>query len=637
MKSVTKGAAAMARAQQAWLQGRALGQRGAWDRAADRYREAVRLHPADALYGLNLADALIKAGRADEAAVAAEAALRADPGNPVATALYARSLLNSMQFEPLAELGSQLPEGQLNAELLSWVGIAQFKLGRAKDAVQTFLKAVVQQPQDATLHYRLGLSFNELKLKQEASECFRTALLLGLGPLEVGVRDLLAFYEREVCDWRGGDTQVDALRASIARLAPNAAVQTNPFAHVTLLDDPYAQLQAARACSRYMARDVRPLPPRRIQPRKRLRIGYVSSDFHRHATSYLMAQLLEQHDRERFEVHLYSHGRNDESETRSRILCSADHVVDAQRMSVADMARRVRDDGVDILVDLKGYTQDARPALFAYRAAPVQVAYLGFPGTSGSDAIDYIVGDPWVTPLEHADHFSEKIAQLPGCYQCNDGTRPLPVAPSRASQGLPDDALVLCGFNQPYKISPEVFDVWCRILQQVPNSVLWLLEWHPQAPDALRREASARGVDPSRLIFARTLSQEAHLNRIGCADLFMDTWPCNGHTTASDMLWAAVPVVTLSGRTFASRVAGSLLQAVDLSEGISSDVAEYEEKALQVARDADLRRSMHHRLCLARPTSTLFDGAKLARDIESLYLRMWERLERRLSPDHLAA
>jgi predicted O-linked N-acetylglucosamine transferase (SPINDLY family) len=637
MKSFTSGAASQARAQQAWLQGRAFGQKGAWDRAADRYQEAARLQPRDALYGMNLADALIKAGRPAQAAAAAAAARHADPVNPVATALQAKALLMSMQFEELAGLVDQLPQAHLSPDVLSCVGIAEFKLGRAQAAVQTFLKALMQRPQDATLHYRLGLSFNELKLKQEASECFRTALMLGLGPLEVGVRDLLAFYEREVCDWQGGDSQVVALRESIARLPADAAVQTNPFAHVTLLDDPEAQLRAARACARYMDRQATRLQPRRAQAKGRLRIGYVSSDFHRHATSYLMAQLLEQHDRSRFEIFLYSHGRDDGSQTRSRIRAAADHFIEAQRLSVAEMAGRVRDDGIDILVDLKGYTQDARPALFAARAAPVQVAYLGFPGTSGSDSIDYIIGDPSVTPLEHAAHFSEKIAQLPGCYQCNDGTRPLPLAPSRASQGLPQDALVLCGFNQPYKISPEVFDVWCRILRRVEGSVLWLLDWHPQALPALRREAQSRGVDPSRLVFAPKVDQKEHLDRIACADLFLDTWPCNAHTTASDVLWAGVPLVTLEGRTFASRVAASLLHAVGAPGAVCDSVEAYEAKALELAGDPTARLALRRGIEDARHSSPLFDGHRIARQIESLYGRMWERAVAGLAPDHLVA
>jgi predicted O-linked N-acetylglucosamine transferase (SPINDLY family) len=301
------------------------------------------------------------------------------------------------------------------------------------------------------------------------------------------------------------------------------------------------------------------------------------------------------------------------------------------------MAQRIRDDEVDILVDLKGYTQHSRPQVFAQRPAPVQVSYLGFPGTTGADYMDYVIGDPIVTPLAHANWFSEKIAQLPGCYQCNDGTRPLPVTPSRASQGLPEDALVLCGFHQPYKISPEVFDTWCRILRAVPQAVLWLLMWNKDAPVALRREAQARGIDPDRIIFAPSVDQAQHLDRIGCADLFVDTWPCNAHTTASDALWAGVPVVTLRGRTFASRVAGSLLHAVGLDELVCDTVPQYESVVCELLTDAGRRQPLRARTEAARGDSALFDGASLARQIEVLYDRMWERALAGLAPEQLPA
>jgi predicted O-linked N-acetylglucosamine transferase (SPINDLY family) len=350
-----------------------------------------------------------------------------------------------------------------------------------------------------------------------------------------------------------------------------------------------------------------------------------------------MAELLERHDRTRFEVYVYSHGREDDSPIHDRIVAAADHLVRTEDMSPQETAAKVHGDGIDILIDLKGYTQDARPLVFAYRPAPVQAAYLGFPGTSGADWMDYIVGDPKVTPLEHAGHFSEKIAQLPGCYQCNDGTRRLPVASTRASHGLPEDALVLCGFNQAYKISPEVFDVWCRLLLRLPQSVLWLHSWNQQSPSALVREARARGIDPARLVFAPTLHQRAHLDRLPNADIFLDTWPCNGHTTASDMLWAGVPVVTYSGKTFASRVAGSLLHAVGVPDTICDSVEAYEAKVMELATHESIRCDIRRRIEQARHTSPLFSGERIARDIEALYERMWERALAGLPPEHLPA
>lgn len=637
MKSSTNPLPPSLKAQQAWLQGRSMGQKGAWAEAARQFGKAFKLEPSDALYGMNLADALLKAGRAKEAAEAAMQALVASPKHPIALSLAANGLMLSMQYERLVEVLQEVPECDEGAELLRMRANAEVQIGRHHDAVGSYLQLLVNQPQDGMLHYNLGLVFNGLQLKVEAAECFRTALALGIGHLQVGVRDLLAFFERQVCDWRGGETQVEALRQSIASLPEDAAVRTNPFAHVTLLDDPAELLRAIRPHARFIEKQVTPLLPRKPHARDRIRVGYVSSDFHRHATSYLMANMFESHDRSRFEVFLYSLGKDDCSEIRARIRSAAEHFIDCSRTRAADLAKRVRDDGIDILVDLKGYTYDSMPELFAYRPAPVQVAYLGFPGTSGASFIDYVIGDRWVTPLEDAAHFSEKIAQLPNCYQCNDGSRPLPVTPDRESQGLPEDAVVLCGFNQPYKISPEVFDVWCHLLHRIPDAILWLLEWQSQAPPALRKEAEARGIDPQRLVFAPSVLQKDHLDRIGCADLFLDTWPCNGHTTASDMLWAGVPVVTFSGRTFASRVAGSLLQAVGVTETICYSLEDYEATALTLATDPSRRRALGARIQAARLQSTLFDGRLITRDIESLYERMWRRAVNHLPPEHLPA
>lgn len=624
------------RAQQAWLAGQKLARQGRWHDAAGEFRRAARLDPRDALYGVNLADALLKTGRSAEALAAAEAASLADPQSALALALRVNALVTMHRHEEVVRLIESAPASLVDPDLLTVLGSARAHLCQPVEAVNAYLQALVATPAVGPLHYRLGLAFNDLGMKSEAAECFRTGLLLGLGSLEAGVRDLLAFYEREICDWRGGDTQVQALCESIARLPDDAAVQNTPFAHVTLLDDPSIQLKAARACARYYSAMPR-LEPRNPVRRERLRIGYVSADFHRHATSYLMAQVLERHDRSRFEVFVYSHGRSDGSAMRQRIEGAAEHFADLQASSIADMAHRIRDDEIDILVDLKGYTQHSRPPLFAMRAAPVQVSYLGFPGTTGADYIDYVIGDPVVTPLEHAPFYSEKIAQLPGCYQCNDGTRPIPRPPSRSSQGLPEDGFVFCAFNQPYKISPEVFDVWCRLLNAVPGSVLWLLAWNKDAPIALRREAQARGVDPSRIIFAPSVPQSEHLDRIGCADIFLDTWPCNAHTTASDALWAGLPVLTLSGRTFASRVAGSLMRAVGLPELVCDDVSGYEGLARELASDRGRLEQLRARVRDARHTSSLFDGTVTARGLELVFERMWERALSGQSPEHLPA
>jgi len=301
------------------------------------------------------------------------------------------------------------------------------------------------------------------------------------------------------------------------------------------------------------------------------------------------------------------------------------------------MAEVIRRHRIDILVDAKGDTNGGIVPVMARRPAPIQVNWLGFPGTSGADFIDYLIGDAIVTPLEHEAHFSERIAQMPLCYQPNDSHRALPAPQPRAAWGLPAQSPVLCGFHQSYKISREVFHSWCRVLQAQPDAVLWLLRWNANVEGTLTRAARVQGIDPSRLVFADLLPAEQHLTRLASADVFLDTWPCNAHTTASEALWVGVPPVTVIGQTFAQRVAASLLHASGLPELVCRDVAQYEDTVLHLARDAARREPLRQRLLAQRDSNPLFDGARFARDIEALYARMWARAIAGLPPVHLPA
>jgi len=621
----------------AWRDGVALSQRGDWRGAVRALEKAVRQQPGDADAWLLLGHACHRTGDAARAAEAAAQVCRLEPGHRAGLSLRLHCLRLLGRADELLQALEAAPDAVLSMDERAELADAQLRARRLPEAAQTCLAALRRRPADAAMHYRLGLVFDDLGCKAQAVECLRTALMLNLGPIETGVRDMLAFYQRDLCDWSGGAESLQAMCVAAAGLAPGVAVRTNPFAHATLVDDPQGLLNAARASALYHAQGVQRLARRVPSRRERLRVGYLSNDFHHHATVLLMAQLLEAHDRQRFEVFVYDHGVDDGSLQRQRVQVAVDHFADVAASSDAAIARQVRSDEIDILVDLKGYTRGARPGVFAYRAAPLQVSYLGFPGTTGSTDIDYIVGDRHVTPLEHAAWYTERIAQLPGCYQCNDGSRRLPDVPRRPEHGLPEHALVLCGFNQSYKITPEVFDVWCRLLERLPRAVLWLLDCNASASTALRREAAARGVDPQRLVFAPRVDSSAHLDRLGCADLFLDTWPCNGHTTASDMLWAGVPVITVSGQSFASRVAGSLLHAVGLPEMICSDARDYEQLAFELAGDEPRRAVLRDRVRAARTSSSLFRGEETARHLEALYERMWERALAGLPPDHLPA
>jgi protein O-GlcNAc transferase len=359
--------------------------------------------------------------------------------------------------------------------------------------------------------------------------------------------------------------------------------------------------------------------------RDRIRLGYLSGDFHQHATASLMAGLFERHDRARFEVFAYSYGRDDASPMRARLVRAFDRFVDVAAMSHRAAAQRIHDDEVDILVDLKGYTHAARPQIAAYRPAPVQVSYLGYPATMGAEFIDYIVVDPVVVPAEEQRFYSEKLVQLPGCYQANDTRRAIAVqVPARRDCGLSPDGIVFCSFNSGFKITPIFFAVWMRLLAGVPGSVLWLLASNDLVERNLRREAERRGVDPGRLVFAPVVPSSEHLARHRCADLFLDTLPCNAHTTASDALWAGLPVLTCRGDTFAGRVAASLLTAVGLPELITGSLADYEQAAFDLARHPYRLATLRETLRRSRDTAVLFDPARFASVLEAAFTRMWD-------------
>ena len=316
---------------------------------------------------------------------------------------------------------------------------------------------------------------------------------------------------------------------------------------------------------------------------------------------------------------------------------ACDHFVDVNPLGNAEVARRMRADGIDIAIDLKGHTRNTRFELLAYRPAPVQVAYLGYPASTGADFIDYMIGDPVVMPLAHAGQYSEHIAQLPHSYQPNDRHRALPPAPTRASLGLPDGAVVLCCFNQTYKISPHMLDLWARILAGAPNTVLWMLAWNPHAKANLIRELAQRGVPHQRVVWGAKLELADHIARLRAADLFLDTWPCNAHTTASEALWAGVPVLTVPGPTYASRVAASLVSACGMPDLAAADEDSYVALATALANEATTLAGLKQHLEQHRMTLPLFDTDGYARDYEALLQRMFDRQQAGLPPEHLLA
>lgn len=624
-------------AERSWQKGLAYADAADWPRAEKAFREAVAAQPGDAVFLVNLARAQLRNERFEAGLQTARKVLLMAPEDVAARQIAAQCLSRqNRHVEAVACLREQPANVPRTTEYHQTLSEALFNAGMHRDAIGVLFDALNGNMAHAMSHYRLGVSFNSLGMKAEATECLRTALILGMGPGNLGTQGLVTFIERELCRWEHADEDLAALRGIVRALPPDATQWAAVFANITLTDDPAEHLRVARCCTRFITHHARPLPalPRRPLG-ERLRVGFLSSDFHMHATAVLMAEVFETLDRSRFEVSLYSHGPEDGSEMRQRLRRAAEHFVQVETLSDLEVAQKIRADGIDLLVDLKGHTRDSRLPVLAYRPAPVQVTYLGFPGTTGADFVDYFIGDAIVSPLSHAAHYSEKLALMPRCYQPNDRQRPLPKPVSRAQLGLPEEALVLCGFNQPFKLSPEVFDVWCGLLEELPGSVLWLLQWNDQSPIQLRQEAARRGVDPGRLVFAPKVGLGDHISRLAQADLFIDTWPCNGHTTASDALWAGLPVVTYTGAAFPSRVAASLLEGVGLPELACDTLEGYRQLILRLAADTARRAALRTHLVAARDTAPLFDSAGFTRDFGALLWTMAERRARGLPAEHL--
>lgn len=398
---------------------------------------------------------------------------------------------------------------------------------------------------------------------------------------------------------------------------------TSPLAMLSASDDPGMQLAAAvHFVQERINQRVPQLAPANGYQHDRLRIGFLSSDFCLHAVSLLTVELLELLDRQRFEVYGFCWSREDGTEMRARVKRAFDHFIPIGLMDDATAAQAIRTREIDILVDLQGLTSGARPNIIACRPAPVQITYLGFPGPTGLPCIDYVIADSYLIPDSEMPYYSETPLYLPNVYQSSDRQRKVAALPARAQCGLPDDQFVFCSFNNNYKITPEVFDCWMRILNRVPESVIWLLAdnvWAQQNMTARAREA---GVDTDRLIFAPRVAPADYLARYTAADLFLDAYPFNAGTTANDALWMGLPVLTRSGRTFASRMAGSLLTALKLPELITTTLADYEERAVLLAANPVIHSELKQRLLDGRATSPLFDMPQFVRDFENAVSRV---------------
>ena len=500
------------------------------------------------------------------------------------------------------------------------------KQGDLNMAAQYYQNALKLRPDFAVAHYNLGNVLTDASMLDRGLVHYRASVQYDPNYLEA-VNGLLRQLQT-VCEW----DELPALYERFRLLATTTG-RVFPFAFLAVPASAAEQQQCARlwVAKQYgafiRASKEQPFVYRQRPVGAPLRLGYLSSDLHDHATAFLMAEVFELHDKSRFEVHAFSLGADDGKSMRRRLVKAFHQFHDLRGLPWEECAKRINAEGIDILVDLKGYTKDTGSAIMAFRPAPVQAQYLGYPGTMGADFIDYLICDKWVTPPEAAPFYDEKFAYLPNSYQCNDRHRKIGEQPSRAECGLPEFGFVFCCFNHTYKITPEIFAIWCDLLLQVPNSVLWLLKSNQWAEANLRREAEKWQVSGARIVFADNLPLEQHLGRLQNADLFLDTLPVNAHTTASDALWAGVPVVTCLGETFISRVAGSLLHAVGLPQLVTETLPAYRNLALSLAQSPDVLQAMREHLITQRMQLPLFDTPGLTADLERLYVAMWSQHE----------
>ena len=585
--------------------------------SADQLAQAVALH---------------RQGRLAEAEVLYREIARRDPTHFDALHLAGVIALQTHRTEDgVALIRQAIALNTRVAEAHSNLGNGLRELRHFEDALACFDNAIALRPASAEAHRDRATTLQNLRRYDESLAAYEQAMALRPG-LDF-LQGMAAHARMMVCAWHRAQRDAAALAERVAR-GERAAM---PFPVVALTDSPALQRQAAEVFVRAKYPGDPSLPP--IAPRSpdgKLRIGYFSADFHNHATAYLIAEVLERHDRDAFQVTAFSFGPDPTDEMRQRLESGVDRFIDVRHQSDREVAALARSLGIDIAVDLKGFTKDFRTSIFASRAAPIQVNWLGYPGTMGAGFIDYIIADPVLIREQDQQHYCEKIAWLPDTYQPNDRQRQIAgQTPTRVEAGLPVDGIVFCCFNNSYKITPDVFIIWMRILRQVAGSVLWLLHDNERAVANLRDAATQFGIASSRLVFAQRLPLAEHLARHRLADLFLDTLPYNAHTTASDALWAGLPILSRAGTTFAGRVAASLLHAVGLPDLITATAEEYQAKAVMLAQDASALAEIRQRLARNRRTAPLFDTTRFTRHLEAAYQAMHARYQAGLPPDHI--
>jgi protein O-GlcNAc transferase len=600
--------------------------------AIESYDNAIRLDPRCAEAHVNCSAALRSCRRYGEALASCETALALNPR--LADAHNARGLALEALRRPTEAIESYdraVASNPSHVDAHVNRGRTMREQGAYGAAIASYDKALILRPRDPAIHHGRCVVLLELGRFDEALDAVRN--LLDLDPRFPCALGLQLETMQRICDWDGLDLVRNALREGVERGSHCAA----PF---SLLASDTSAATRRRCAEIHIARKYPPVPyvsaPRRSGAHDRIHVAYLSADFRSHATATLATAMFEQHDRTRFKTVALSFGADDRSVMRARLEKTFDQFIDVREMDDEAVAGLMRSLEIDIAIDLMGFTRGCRTGIFALRPAPIQVNYLGFPGTMGAPYIDYLIADRIVIPDAHRKDYAEQIAYLPETYQCTDAKRRIGAPPCRQELGLPESGLVFCSFNGTFKLTPEMFDAWMRLLSRTEGSVLWLLQSNVVAADNLKREAEARGIAAGRLIFAPVAPYAEHLARLTAADLFLDTLPCGAHTTASDALWAGVPVVTCVGEVFSSRVAASLLNAVGLPDLATRSLEEYEDLAFTLAHDPSALAAVKDRLMRNRETYPLFDTARFTRHLEAAYAEMAERHRRGESPASFA-
>lgn len=606
--------------------------------ALKSFQQAVLLQPKDLDVQLNIGNTLIELNRFEEAAGYYRRVLQMLPkrvdiraalchclsslGNTAHT--QGKFLQAEACFQEAILFNSQ------DSALFYNLGNAQRELGKPAEAAKQYQQAIKFDPDDADIYNNLGNVQRELRQLDLAIASYEKAI--AINPKLYHAKMHLVHQKQHICDWQGLDTDIAEIRHWV-NTVPSA--QISPFAFLAM---PTTTAAEQKLCANHWVNNrytsliahAEQLNFNQTKIKaKKIKIGYLSADFRLHPLAFLISELIELHDRSEFEIIAFSYGINDKSTARARLEKAFDQFYDIRNLSEIEAAQKIHTCDIDILIDLTGFTQTSRTGIVALRPAPISVNWLGFPGTmggiNGKGLFDYILTDSFISPTNSANGYTEQLALLPNCYQPNDRKRPIGKTPTRESCDLPENTFVFCCFNQTFKITPDVFSVWMRLLKAQPNSVLWLLDCNQWAKRNLIREALAQGIAADKLIFAPRVSIANHLARHAHADLFLDTLSYNAHTTCSDALWMGIPVLTYVGDTFASRVAGSLLQTADLNEFITYSLQDYENKALYFLRNPTYLLRTKEKLLSERMTSKLFDTALFAKSLEAIYQSIWQK------------